>query len=165
MPSDNVIPFPDRGVTIGGPVDQVGVSLSIYGKEDGEELNPDEISALLGVTPTLVCRRGERLRPRSPPHRCGIWSLGIEPLRGNEAADGALTMLLDQLPSDPGLWAALRARYNMRFFFFVSFNDFNRGFGLSACSIARAAVIGAPMDFDLYADDRYPPELDRMLNP
>ena len=164
MHSDNAVPFPNRGVTVGGPVDEVGVSLSFYGKEDGEELDPDAITALLGVAPTMCCRRGDRLRSRSPPHLCGVWSLKVEPCSGTDAADAALTKLLDQLPNDPAVWPGLRTRYEMRFFFFVSFTDFNRGFALSAQSIARAAVIGARMEFDLYADDRYPPELDRILN-
>lgn len=162
MSSDNVIPFPGRGVTLGGGVDEVGVSLSIYGDGQGSALDPDEITAILGVTPTLCLRRGERWR-RCPPHRTGIWSREVEPCRGADAADVALNRLLDQLPGDPAVWAGLRARYRMRFFF-VAFEDFNRGFGLSAHNIARAALIGAPMDFDLYADARYPPELDRILS-
>lgn len=164
MASDNVIPFPSQGITLGGAVDEVGVSLSLYGDERGRALDPDEITAILGVAPTMACRRGERWR-RCRPHPTGIWSLAVEPRGGADAADVALTTLLDQLPSDPAIWAGFRAQYRMRLFFFVAFKDFNRGFGLSALNIARAALIGAPMDFDLYAEDRYPPELDRILNP
>jgi hypothetical protein len=141
------------------------VSLNIYGAEHGHALDPDEITGVLKVAPTECCRRGERLRPRLPPHSRWMWSLKIEPHSGPDAADVALGKLLDQLPSDPAVWAGLRARYDMRFFFFVSFKDFNRGFALSERSVARAAQIGDRMEFDLYADDRYPPELHRLLNP
>jgi hypothetical protein len=63
---------------VGGPVDEVRVTLALY----SEDLDPDEVSRALGVQPTSAHRRGERKGPRSPAYRKGAWLLMEE---GHEA--------------------------------------------------------------------------------
>lgn len=160
MASDNVIPFPSRPeVTLGGPIDEAGVSLGIY----GEDLDPDEITRLLGVSPTRSRRRGEL---RGDGRTCwsdGAWLLHVENRGGPEPADAVLDQLLGQLPTDPSIWASLAQRYRMRIFFYIGMSGFNKGFGLSADNIRRVAALGVRLDFDLYVDDNFPPELEKIL--
>jgi hypothetical protein len=160
---DNVIPFPSQWIDIGGPIESAKASLSIY----GEDLDPDEITRVLGLVPTHSHRRGDRRGPNSPPAKVGFWGYEVDSAEPNEAAgerpdpaDLVLGRLLDRLPSDPALWARLGQQYQMRIFFCIAFKGYNKGFGLSARNIQRAAVLGVPLDFDLYADDKCPPELE-----
>lgn len=66
---DNVIPFqrpfdPAEVVAVvGGLVDKSGVVLAIY----GDDLDPDEVSAKLGVQPSSAHRRGDR-PGKGPPY-------------------------------------------------------------------------------------------------
>jgi hypothetical protein len=164
---DNVIPFPSQWITIGGPIQSAKASLSIY----GEDLDPDEITRIVGLAPTHSHRRGQPVRPRCPPARMGAWLYKVDSETPDEAADDThdladlvLGRLLDRLPSDPALWARLAQQYQMRIFFCILLVGYNKGFGLSARNIQRAAVLGVPLDFDLYADDNFPPELEDIFS-
>ena len=167
MSDDNVIPFPSRSISIGGPIESAEVSLCIH----GEDLDPDEITGILGLAPTHSHRRGDRRGPKSPPATMGAWlhSVGSDaPVEAagdsRQPADLVLGRLLDRLPSDPALWARLVQHYQIRIFFYISFEGFNKGFGLSARNIQRAAALGVPLEFDLYASDNDPPELDDIFS-
>jgi Domain of unknown function (DUF4279) len=164
---DNVIQFPSRSISIGGPIDSAKASLCIH----GEDLDPDEITRILGLAPTHSHRRGDRRRPKSPPAPMGFWGYEVDSADLDQAADAtrapadlSLGRLLDRLPSDPALWAGLAQQYQMRIFFCIAFEGYNKGFGLSAGNIQRAAVLGVPLDFDLYADDNFPPELEGLFD-
>ena len=56
---------------VGGDPDECGVCLAIY----GEELDPDEITQLLGCQPTDSHLRGDKKGPRSPGFSKGAWFL------------------------------------------------------------------------------------------
>ena len=161
MPSDNVIPFPQQGVNIGGPIDDASVSLCLY----GDDLDPDALTRLLGLAPTHSPRKGEpRKKPGLPPFPQGAWIHKVERRTGPGAVDLALGCLLDQLPADPALWAALAERHEVRLSLSVSFEGWNKGFTLGPRTLQRVAALGVRLDVDLYASDHYPPELDRILN-
>jgi hypothetical protein len=164
MSDDNVVPFPSRWIEIGGPIESARASLSIY----GEDLEPNEITRILGLAPTHGHRRGDRRGPKSPPATMGFWGYGVDSKAPDEAAgdpaDLVLGRLLDRLPSDPALWARLVQQYRVRIFFCIGFEGYNQGFGLSARNIQRAAALGVPLDFDLYASDNFPPELDDIFS-
>jgi hypothetical protein len=164
---DNVILFPSGAISIGGPIEAAGASLCIH----GEDLDPDEITRILGLPPTHRHRRGDRHGPKSRPARMGFWGYGVDSAELDEAvgdprepADLVLGRLLDRLPSDPSLWAGLVQQYQMRIFFCISFEGYNKGFGLSARNLRRAAALGVPLDFDLYASVSYPSELDDIFS-
>ena len=80
---------PQPVAVVGGTIDETSVSLCLY----GDDLDPDEISRILGVCPTHAHRKGEERRSRSPraqkppPYKSGAWILKV---RG-------------QAPRDPGI--------------------------------------------------------------
>lgn len=168
MSGDNVIPFPSQWIDIGGPIGSANVSLCIY----GEDLDPDELTRILGLAPTHSHCRGDRRGPKSPPATMGFWGyrvadsadLGQAADDRRDPADLVFGHLLDRLPSDPALWARLGQQYRIRIFFHISFEGWNKGFGLSARNVQRAAVLGVPLDFDLYADDNFPPGLEDVFS-
>ncbi len=81
----------------------------------------------------------------------------IETQLGPDAPDIALHCLLDRLPSDSSLWARLVQQYEIRFFFRIGVTGWNKGFGLSAPTVQRAAALGVRLDFDLYNSEDQPP--------
>jgi hypothetical protein len=164
MSDDNVVPFPSRSINIGGPIESARVSLCIC----HEDLDPDEITRLLGLAPTRSHRRGEfgNGAPRTGSWIYSMDSAELDEVVGDtrQPADLVLGRLLDRLPSDPALWAPLVRQYQIRIFFCISFEGYNKGFGLSAQNIQRAAALAVPLEFDLYASDNYPPELDDIFS-
>jgi hypothetical protein len=129
----------------GGPVDKFRATLAIY----HPELDPEAVSARLGVPPTRAHRRGESRRPGSPPLPTGGWFLKREALPPSLPSD-AIIVLLAGLPADPAFWDAIRRDYNVQIRCSVHTDGWNRGFGLSPTAIACIAATGVEVDFDLY---------------
>jgi hypothetical protein len=77
----------------------------------GEDLDPEEITSLLGTAPGLAFRRGElvdELRGQAVAE-LGVWALVVEEPRGN--LDGQLRVLLARVTADLDVWRELTARY------------------------------------------------------
>ena len=108
----------------------------------------DSFETILDLERVVPCVEGGRVVERTGP----------------DAVDLALGCLLDQLPADPALWAALAERHEVRLSLSVSFEGWNKGFTLGPRTLQRVAALGVRLDVDLYASDHYPPELDRILN-
>jgi uncharacterized protein DUF4279 len=131
---------------VGGLVDEVGITLAIY----GESLEPSAITALLGVQPTDIYRRGERRSPRSPAYVQGAWLLSVRcasPVQPNDA----LLRLLGALPDDENLWSRLAHDYDVQLRLGVHFTGWNKGFTMAAEAISRLARMHVKIGFDLYA--------------
>lgn len=76
----------------GGLVDGSRLTLGIH----GDDLDPDEISRMLGCAPTSAHRRGDPRRP-GPPWPSGAWLLSVEaksPTGPEELVDLLLARLL-----------------------------------------------------------------------
>ena len=141
-------PFGDPRIIaeLGGVVDETRVWLGLY----GELLDPIEISATLGLEPTSAHKRGDARRTAGPWPQ-GAWILTKEGEPSEQPAE-VLRVLLDALPSDPDVWAALRGRFAVRLTFGLHLDAFNRGFDLPPELVGRIASIGAIVGFDIYCD-------------
>lgn len=60
-------------------------------------------------------------------------------------------LLLERLPTDKAIWPKLRSRFQLRLGFGIFIKKWNRGFELSAEAIRRIELLGAGLDFDIYA--------------
>lgn len=133
---------------VGGLVDETGVRLGVY----GENLDPPDVTAIIGREPTSAHRKGDRRGPRSPPYKGGAW---FYELRG-EAPQGPAELsaaLLDQLPDDAQIWAKLSERYDVQLRYGIHMTGWNRGFDLPADVAVRIARLRAAVMFDIYAYD------------
>jgi Domain of unknown function (DUF4279) len=94
-------------------VDRFKVTLRIY----GEELDPDQISALLGCAPTVAARKGlpVSVGDGTRTAETGRWSLTVDSKDCDERADveDGVEMLLARLPSDRNLWTSLTRAYSV----------------------------------------------------
>lgn len=150
---DTVVPFrrptnPPRVIAeVGGSLDEVGVVLAIY----GDDLDPDEVTAKLGVRPTRGHRRGDRRRPDSLPFDAGAWLLerrGTQPVEPNRL----LAELVAMLPlEDAEVWAELRSRFNVQLRWGLHMSGWNRGFQLSGETMGRISRVVDSVGFDIYA--------------
>jgi Domain of unknown function (DUF4279) len=153
MTDDDVIPMrPDRVIaTVGGSVDEVRVTLALY----GDDLDPVEISNLLGCGPTSSHRRGETRIGNKTDHvtvyKQGAWFLSVEG-RAPRTADALTTELLEKVSSDDSVWSALGHRFDVQMRYGIFLEAWNRGFGLSRDVVRRVAGLGASLEFDVYAD-------------
>jgi hypothetical protein len=130
----------------GGLVDESRLTLGIH----GEDLDPDEISRLLGCAPTSAHRRGD-LRRTGPPWPKGGWLLSVEG-KSPTGPEELVHLLLARLPADEGLWCDLRRRFRLQLSFGIFTERWNRGFELSPEAIRRIDSIGAGVGLDIYAN-------------
>jgi hypothetical protein len=148
----------DDDVTIGGPMPWFSVRLSIA----ADDLDPDEVTRLLGVAPTTTRRRGVRwpvpVRSDRPdglsliPARIGLWSIQLRP----EQAPGcdvaaAVAAVLDRVAAvPPESWRRACAGAQARVSVALTLDAYNRGFGFGPALLRRIADLGLELDFDIY---------------
>jgi len=131
---------------VGGPVDESSATLAVYGRD----LEPHDVTSLIGVEPTHSFRRGFKRGARSPAMEHGAWFLEV---RGR-APDGPavqLETLLAKLPASPDMWRQLSARYTIQLRLALHMQGLNKGFSLNKRLTERVAAFGVDLEFDLYA--------------
>jgi hypothetical protein len=145
---DDIIPIrkPEIVGEAGGLVDESRLTLAIY----GDELDPDEISRLLGCAPTRARRRGDARRS-GPPWPQGAWLFSVEG-KSPTGPDELVNLLLAGLPSNRGVWTDLRARFKVRLLFGIFIDRWNRGFELTPKAIFCISALGCEVGFDIYAN-------------
>jgi hypothetical protein len=148
---------PEGTEWFGGPVDRFRITLRIL----GDDLDPDQISALLGCAPTMAERVGVPISLSGGQTRIpkkGRWSLQIDSrdFGKNEDVDDGIRMLLARLPSSPDIWASLTKTYAVDIFCGLFLSTTNRGFSIPADISALLSDRGIDIGFDVYFD---PPNL------
>jgi hypothetical protein len=128
----------------GGLVDESRLTLGVH----GEDLDPDEISRLLGCAPTSSHRRGDARRS-GPPSTKGGWLLTVE-AKSPTGPDELVHLLLERLPTEQAVWADLRRRFQVQLSFGIFTGRWNRGFELTGDAVRRIEVLGAGVGFDIY---------------
>lgn len=140
--------FSEDWVRIGGEVDRTRAALAIY----GPDLDPEEISARLGLRPSSSHRRGDRRTgERSGNYGESAWLLVVEgnaPIGPNEL----VRTLLSKFPSGASFWDPLVREHRVQVRLGIFMDDWNRGFTLDPDVVQLIANTGATMEFDLYFD-------------
>jgi hypothetical protein len=153
-----------RYLTIGGKVDRTRASFRI----SGDTLDPERITARLGLQPTRAFAKGDlsppgRVTGRKYRRRVGLWSLQ-SPLPTTASLDDHLSHLLDQLdPHADAVGALVREGYQADFFCGCFLEAFNRGMELPATTLRRIAALEATLGLDIYCDCD-PPTLVDVVN-
>jgi hypothetical protein len=140
------------GWEVGGPIPWFSVSLSIY----GADLEPDEVTRLLGIEPDRTHRRG-MLRPSGRPYDLGMWSISM---RGDNTTEpdvcAAIEMLLDRIRVAPDVWrVAVTDAQTRRVNVGLVLDAFNRDLDMRPDLLRRLAELGLELGLDIYAGDRY----------
>lgn len=134
-----------------GALDHSAATLRLF----GDDLVPDEVSALLGVVPTEAHAKGEAITSRSTGNartsNTGSWLLRAS-RREPEDLEGQVFEILDALPGDPGVWGQLR-RFDPHFFCGLFLASGNDGLRLSARALLALGQRGIGIELDIYGSN------------
>jgi hypothetical protein len=102
----------------------------------GEDLNPAEVTDLLGREPTTMYRRGDTRESvgRSYTRKYGAWIVAAEN-QTPEAVDAQLQGLFASMTQDMRTWKALTSRYDADVFCGLFMNESNEGFSIGTATL------------------------------
>ncbi len=120
----------------------------------GDDLEPNEVSTLLGCEPSGSYRKGDPISPgrSEAQRRYGMWRLKSDDAEP-EAYDVQIQSLLAKVTADLQVWLALGKRYQVDLFCGYFMDDSNQGFTLSLATLSALAARGIEPGFDLYAPE------------
>ena len=124
------------------------VSLCFY----GDDLNPDALTQLLGITPSRSGRKDEfvvRKTGNSHMVKTGYWRLQSEDSLSGDM-DWQLTDLFGRMSDDLRVWRELSLSYNGEIFFGWFLTSSNDMANISAQTIQHCAARGLSLSFDVY---------------
>lgn len=120
----------------------------------GDDLIPDEITKLLGATPSLIQIKGEKIVGRKTGHvryaKMGMWRLRASD-REPEDMNGQIREILDQATSDLTIWRGIRERYHIDLFCGLFLGGSNEGMTLLPRSLTALGERGIEMGLDMYS--------------
>lgn len=114
-----------------------------------DDLEPGEITRLLGAEPHLAYRKGDIVERRSSPATYGMWLRKV-PRRSPGDLDGQVADLFDGLSPELDRWRDLASRYRAEVFVGLFLRNGNQGITLSAATLSAMASRGLVLDFDIY---------------
>ncbi len=119
----------------------------------GEDLDHEEITALLGATPTQGERNGDRIVGAVSGSvrisKGGMWRLESERHRP-ENFDGQVAGILAKLSTDLEVWRAISSKYYVEIYSGLFLDVSNEGFSISAKTLDALAKRGIEIQFDIY---------------
>jgi hypothetical protein len=118
----------------------------------GDDLDPGQVTALLGCAPTRAHAKGEQIVTRSRPvtARTGGWLL-VSHEADTEDLDSRILGLLARLPVDPAVWAQLSARFRLDMFVGLYLASFNEGIELRPETLRAMGERGIVLGLDIYS--------------
>lgn len=119
----------------------------------GDDLIPDELSGLLGCTPTDAYLKGSvrTLKSgREVVRKTGAWFLDAHPTEPEDLNRQVLE-LLARLTDDKNVWTALKERFELDLFCGWFMKEGNEGVSLSAASMWALGERGIELSIDIYS--------------
>jgi len=114
----------------------------------GEDLQPDELTQLLGAQPTQSHIKGD-LSPSGRTQRTGAWWLRMEDREPGDL-EAQVVSLFAGLTDDLAVWADLNARYQGDVFCGLFMESANEGLGLTPEMLLMIGQRGLRLGLDLY---------------
>jgi Domain of unknown function (DUF4279) len=124
------------------------VALRIF----GDDLDPAEITQLLGAEPSASARRGDVRTTSSGKDvvsRTGSWRLSVKDSTPGDL-NGQLLDLLSGLTPDLWVWLELKRRYKCDVFCGLFLDGANEGEELEAETLAALGARGLVLGLDIY---------------
>jgi Domain of unknown function (DUF4279) len=142
----------------GGPIPWFSIAIEIT----GDDLEPDEITSLLGVSPTQQQAKGKLVSNpngrRSRMGRFGRWSLQLQPSETDEwDVAEATKLLISKVPADHGVWKSISSRARVRLNVGLSLETFNQGLSIDPILLRLLADREMQLDIGIYAGDDLQP--------
>lgn len=118
----------------------------------GEDLDPAEVTELLGAEPTHQSRKGD-IRPSGFIVQQGSWRLQA-PEQEPGDLEGQVRGLLSVLTDNLAIWRDLGARYRVDVFCGLMMEATNEGLSLSPSLQALLAERGLSLGLDIYTAEQ-----------
>ncbi|PZO90949.1 MAG: hypothetical protein DI623_04855 [Sphingomonas sanxanigenens] len=134
-----------------GILSKSAASIGFY----GDELEPAELTRLLGTEPTVGVSKGGTWQTSGGAEKTasiGSWRL-IAERRAPGDLDGQINELLDRMADDFSAWRTLASRYRGRVFCGLFLTEGNEGLTLQASTVLRLAERGLQIDLDIYGPE------------
>ncbi|WP_449395944.1 DUF6228 family protein [Devosia riboflavina] len=124
----------------------------------GDELDPHEVTRLMGATPTSAVSKGELIAGRaSRTARSGRWSLTVNRRQPGDLS-GQIADILSGLTQDLDVWRDLSGRFRGCIFVGFFMSEGNEGYDLSSETLKLLTDRGLSVLLDVYSgqneDDR-----------
>jgi hypothetical protein len=142
---------PKDTVWFGGHPDGAALCLRVC----GDDLDPDEITLLMGCVPSRSQRKGQSVLDSTGEvkrvARTGSWLLD-HPLEAQATIEEGIESILGGLPRDDSSWEALGQRFQVDLLCDVFVCGVNRGFVLSTHMLGLLARRGIELGVDVYCN-------------
>jgi hypothetical protein len=142
----------DDGLTYlcGGEMDFADFFLDIT----SDDLDPKEISGLLGREPTYCHRRGEANRTGKAVYKFGRWQLstGREDSRSCSSVYDAFDAFVRTLHGHEAPWKQISTKHDARIMVTLWMRTWNREFDLSSFALSELGRRGLGLHFDSYME-------------
>lgn len=129
---------------------RTAASLRIF----GQDLDPDEVTNLLGKKPDNAERRGQVIRnPKSGTERTarrGRWSIKVE-RRSPGDLDAQIAALLDGTTDDLSKWQKVTSAFDADIFCGLFLEEENEGLVLAPTTLKKLGDRGLRLSLDIYA--------------
>lgn len=123
----------------------------------GDDLIPEEISQLLGASPTRAHRKDEAIRigtsSRTRIAKFGGWALHATQT-APEDLDAQVAELLGRLNPDLSVWQSLSSRFHIDLFCGWFMGGWNEGVEIAPATLLALGERGIRLGIDLYGPDR-----------
>lgn len=119
----------------------------------GDDLDPDEITKLLGGKPVEAHRKGDTIvnsRGLSRTTKSGGWRRRAN-VSGTADLDGQVREVFAGLTEDTRIWRGLSARYRIDIFCGLFLDGSNEGIELSPETMMMLGSRGIVIGFDIYS--------------
>lgn len=119
----------------------------------GNDLQPAEITRLLGCDPTTAQNKGEQIIGRTTGSiriaSAGMWRL-VASTREPEDLDGQIAELLAKVTDDLNVWGSIAQTYHIDLFCGLFMIGSNEGLSLSPVSMGALALRHIELGLDIY---------------
>jgi hypothetical protein len=120
----------------------------------GDDLNPSEISKLIGKEPTRAEKMGDRVKKFNGTYRIartGGWCIAADDVKpGN--LNSQIAAILEGTTDDVEVWLELSERFSVDMFCGLFLESFNEGLEISAQTMILLGSRGILLDLDIYGN-------------
>ncbi|QGY81294.1 DUF4279 domain-containing protein [Sphingorhabdus lacus] len=120
----------------------------------GDDLDPEELTSLLGAIPTNAATKGAPLQStggRERVAKTGHWHLRVDPAEPGEEFDEQLIRLFKQLTPDLDAWRYLSERYVGNLFVGFFLGTSNMGVEISSETLSAISARGLELGLNIYS--------------
>lgn len=121
----------------------------------GDDLDPEEVTRLLGAAPTMAHRKNEIIPTKYGATKTRIAQFGLWSRQASDQSpedlDRQIDELLGGLTTDLSIWGDLTAKFRTDVFCGLFMRESNEGFTLKPHTLIALGSRGIQIDFDIYS--------------